>query len=212
MKKSTTFHLFLCVTRSILLLSWLAALPVSGQVSTGQISGMVKDSAGGLLPGVTVLVTNEQTSLQRSATADNDGYYLVSNLRPGSYSVRIEQNGYKTFVRNKIQLTAGDRVDVSPLLQPGAIAETVTVLAGGGQVQTESGTVEQLIDGSQVRDIALNGRNLVQLLMTVPGVATTNDTFDRGGIATGGLADFTVNGMRTTSNAFTVDGGANQDI
>ncbi|MBA3714845.1 MAG: carboxypeptidase regulatory-like domain-containing protein [Pyrinomonadaceae bacterium] len=196
---STLFFLMLCAVTTV------------AQVSTGQISGTVKDPSGAAIPLASVNVVDEQTSFARHATTDGDGFYLVSNLPPGSYQVRVEQQGFKSFVRSGIQLTAGDRADISPALEVGNVSEVITVSTQGELVDTESGTVGQLVDGSQVRDLALNGRNPAQLLMLIPGVAVTTDQFDRGGIAVGGVGDFYVNGSRSTSNSVTVDGGSNQD-
>lgn len=184
---------------------------MSAQLTTGQLSGTVRDSSGAVLPGVKIEVTNQQTSLNRAAFADKEGYYVVPNLPVGSYVLRVERSGFKAYSQSRIQVTAGERLDVNPTLEVGNTSETVSVTAQGETVETESGTVGSLIDGSQVRDLALNGRNAAQLLMLLPGVTTGTDQFDRGSIAFGGVGDFYVNGTRSTSNAVTIDGGSNQD-
>ena len=168
-------------------LLWLWGITVPAQVTTGQISGTVKDPSGAAVPSVSVTVVDEQNSLTRRATTDADGFYLVSNLPAGSYQVRVEQQGFKSFVRSGLQLAAGDRADIGPALEIGDVAEVVTVSTEGELVNTESGTVGQLVDGSQVRDLAINGRNPAQLLMLVPGVTVTTDQYDRGGIAFGSV-------------------------
>ena len=187
------------------------ALNAAGQVTTSQISGVVKDSSGAPMAGVTVRVVNEQNSLRRDGVSGSEGFYVVSNLPPGEYRVRVEHAGFKTFERDHIAVSAGDRADVSPSLEVGSTSEVVTVVAQGEQVETESGTVGRLVDGDQVRDLALDGRNLIQMVMLLPGVVATTDQFDRGGIATGSVADFNFNGTRATSTSVTVDGGSNQD-
>jgi len=196
---------------AVLLCAALSGAAASAQVITGQISGTVKDAAGAPLVGVTVVVINQQTTLQRKATTDEDGFYLVSNLPPGGYRVRVEQQGFKAYTEDDVQLTAGARASVNPSLQVGEVSETVTVAAAGENVQTDNGSVGQLIDGSQVRELSLNGRNLMTLLMVVPGVAVTTDEFDRGGMTYGSIGSYNVNGLRATSNAVTLDGGYNQD-
>ena len=195
----------------ILLVSELCTGSASAQVISGQISGIVKDASDAPLPSVTVSIVNEQTTLERTAVTDTDGFYLITNLPPGSYRVRVEQQGFKAYTVDNIQLTAGNRLSINPTLQVGELSETVTVVAQGEQVQQDSGSVGQLIDGSQVRDLSLNGRNLMTLLMVVPGVAVTTDEFDRGGMTFGSIGSFNVNGLRATSNSVTVDGGYNQD-
>ena len=184
---------------------------VSAQVIGGQISGIVKDPSNAPIPGAAISVVNLQTAFERTAITDNDGFYLVTNLPPGSYRVRVEQPGFKTYAEDNIQLTSSDRVSINPVLRIGEVRETVTVSAAGEKVERDSGSVGQLIDGSQVVDLALNGRNLIQLLMVVPGVAVTTDEFDRGAMTFGSIANYNVNGLRATSTAVTVDGGYNQD-
>ncbi len=200
-----------CAALLILFVAVLFNATTSAQVITGQISGIVKDKTGAALPGVTVTVINQQTTLERTAATDQDGFYLVTNLPPGSYRVRVEHRGFKTYSGDNIQLTAGERVSVNPALEVGELTETVTIAAAGEKVESESGSVGQLIDGSQVRELSLNGRNLMTLLMVVPGVAVTTDIFDRGGMTYGSIGTYNVNGLRSTSNAVTVDGGYNQD-
>ena len=189
----------------------LCRAEASAQIITGQISGTVKDASGAALPGVRVTVSDQQTSLQRTATSDSDGFYLVTNLPPGSYRVRVEHSGFKNWEQSNLQLNAGDRLNVNPDLQIGAVTETVTVAATGEKVETDNGSVGQLIDGNQARDLSLNGRNLMTLLMIVPGVAVTTDIFDRGGMTYGSIGTYNINGLRSTSNSVTVDGGYNQD-
>lgn len=182
-----------------------------GQVTSADISGTVLDSSGAAVPGVTVSITNEQTMLQRKTTTDSQGFYLATNLPPGSYAVKMTGTGFKVNERKGIRLSAGDRVNVSPVLAVGSLSEVVTVNAQGQEVETDSGTVGRLVDGSQVRDLALNGRNGLQLLMLQPGVVFTIDQFDRGDFAFGGVANVYVNGMRSESNYYTADGAYNMD-
>jgi hypothetical protein len=158
-----------------------------------------------------VQIVHQQTSLGRTVSTNADGFYVAPNLQPGSYRVRIEGNGFKAYERSNIELTAGDRVDVSAALAVGAVTETITVEARGESVETDNPTLGRLVDGEQVRELALNGRNLVQMVMLLPGVVSTTDQFDRGGIATGSVADIIINGTRSTSTSVTVDGGSNQD-
>ena len=187
------------------------AMPGFAQVTTGQISGVVKDSSGGVVPNAAVHVVSRETALDRTGATNADGFYAVLDLQPGTYSVRIEHQGFKTVERSGIELTAGDRVDVSPALEVGNVAEVVTVSGRGEQVETDNGTVGRLVDGEQIRELSLNGRNLIQLTMLLPGVVTTTDQFDRGSVAQGNISNFVFNGVRSTSTSLTVDGGGNQD-
>ncbi len=180
----------------ILLVMVLCIGIAPAQVTSGQISGIVTDASGAPLPSVTVGIVSDQTTIERTAVTDDDGFYLITNLPPGGYRVRVEQQGFKVYTEDNIQLTAGNRLSINPSLQVGELSETVTVVAQGEQVQQDSGSVGQLIDGSQVRELSLNGRNLMTLLMVVPGVAVTTDEFDRGGMTFGSIGSFNVNGLR----------------
>lgn len=193
------------------LLFFLFAVSGWTQVTTGQIFGTVRDSSGAQLPETTVRVTGENVAASRDIVTNNEGFFLFSNLPPGFYRMEVTRSGFKSFTRSGIVITAGQRVEANTALQLGELSEKVDVTAQGASVETASGAVGQLIDGSQTRDIALNGRNLTQLLMVLPGVATTTDEFDRGGISFGNFGSFNVNGLRATSMQATVDGGLNQD-
>jgi len=193
-----------------LLWSAMAASAV-GQVTTGQISGSVRDASRAIVANADVSVVNQDTGAERKTTSSSAGLFVVPDLQPGTYRVAVAQTGFKTFEQSEVHLSSGDRVDVSAVLQLGSVSDKVTVTASAAQVETESGTVGHLIDGSQIVDLQLNGRNLAQLLMLLPGVATGTDQFDSGSMLYGSTNDFYVNGSRSTSNAVMVDGGFNQD-
>jgi TonB-dependent Receptor Plug Domain. len=182
-----------------------------GQAINGELYGTVLDPNGAAVPAAPVVVTSEDTGIKRTAQSSPEGLYAVSGLRPGAYRVSVEMSGFKHYQKSKIVLTAGSSVQADLPLVLGNTSERIDVVAEGETIDTSSGTVGQLIDGSQLRDIALNGRNVSQLLMVLPGVVATTDEFDRGGIGFGSFGDFNVNGMRATQMSATVDGGSNQD-
>lgn len=180
-------------------------------MTTGEVYGTVLDPNRAAVPAAPIVVTAEDTGVKRRAQSSAEGLYVVSGLQPGVYRVSVELAGFKHYEKSKIVITAGSRVEVYLPLALGSTSERIDVVAEGETVETSSGTVGQLIDGSQLRDIALNGRNVAQLLMVLPGVVATTDEFDRGGIGFGSFGDFNVNGMRATQMSATVDGGSNQD-
>jgi hypothetical protein len=193
----------------LLFLLFAAALPA--QTTTGQIFGTTTDPTQSAVAGVEIAVVNEASGVRRQVTSSAEGFYLAANLEPGRYRVEAAKAGFKQFVRAGITLTAGERVEAKVQLALGDVTERVDVRDTGATIETASGAVSQLVEGAQLRDIALNGRNIVQLLMVMPGVASTGDEFDRGGIAFGNFGGFNVNGMRSTSMQTTLDGGNNQD-
>ena len=181
------------------------------QVSVGQISGTVMDAAGAAVPGATVIVTNEATNAARSVATDENGFYVVTNLPIGSYSVAAERQSFKRIVKTGYNLTADARLTIDFALEPGEISETVQVTAAVGEtVNTTSGEVSRTIDAEQVVNLALNGRNYIQLASLIPGapLASANQ-FDPVAQTTELGAAQSVNGNRGDSNNLTVDGGYN---
>jgi hypothetical protein len=192
-----------------LLLVALASFDTSAQTVVGRISGTVRDPAGAVVPGATVTVTNAATNLERTVKSDDDGFYTVTNLPVGTYTLSVEQAGFKKAVQTDIALTADARLTIDPALETGQVSETVQVSTAVGEtVNTTSGEVARVVDSQQVQNLALNGRNYVQLLSLVPGVALTTD--DQLELSTS-LATNTqsINGNRGQMTNMTVDGGTN---
>ena len=142
----------------------LCAGTLHAQTVTGRISGAVRDASNAVVPGATVSVIHEGTQIVRTARADDAGFYVVTNLPPGDYSVAVEHRGFKTFVASGNVLVADGRLTVDATLETGAVTETVTVTAEAGEtVNTTSGEIARVVDGDQAQSLALNGRNFLQL-------------------------------------------------
>jgi hypothetical protein len=183
----------------------------SGHAQTifGRISGTVKDSAGANIPSATITVTNLANNLVRTAATDENGFYTLTNLPPGAYSVEAVSTGFKRAEQSGVSLAADARLTIDFTLEAGQVTETVQITAVAGEtVNTTSGEVARVIDSQQVQSLALNGRNYVQLLSLIPGVALTTD--DQLELSTS-LATNTqsVNGNRGQMTNMTVDGGTN---
>jgi hypothetical protein len=197
-----------CLCAALLLLA-LAGFETNAQTVVGRISGTVRDASGAVVPGATVTVTNVATNLERTVKTDDEGFYTVTNLPVGTYVVSVEQSGFKKAVQTGIALTADARLTVDPTLEAGQVSETVQVTTAVGEtVNTTSGEVARVVDSQQVQNLALNGRNYVQLLSLIPGVALTTD--DQLELSTS-LATNTqsINGNRGQMTNMTVDGGTN---
>lgn len=180
---------------------------------TAQISGQVTDPSGKVVPGVSIAATNMDTGLRRAATTNDDGYYLMAAMQPGEYEVTAAKEGFKTLSQTGLRLVTDARLRVDFKLALGAVSQSITVAdTAGERVDLDTGSVGRMVDGEQAREIALNGRNLVQLMMLMPGVATTTDDFSTGTTTyNGSVANFIVNGQRAESTNVTVDGGSNTD-
>jgi Carboxypeptidase regulatory-like domain len=183
----------------------------SAQTLVGQISGTVSDTSRAVLPGVTVSVTNNETQAVRVTQTDVAGAWIVTNLPPGGYTVTAELPGFKKAVLSGFLLSADGRLRADITLDVGGLAETVEVVSvRGDTVNRTSGEIARTIDGNQVRDLALNGRNYVQLASLVPGAALLND--DQLDLTTSlSTSGQSINGNRPVSNSLLVDGGTNND-
>jgi len=199
------------ICRHLLALACAGALlagPVHAQSVTGRISGSVRDASNAVVTGATVTITNQATRIPRTTRTDDEGFYVVTNLPPGDYTVAVEHTGFKTFVTSGNVLVADGRLTVDAALEAGQVTETVTVTAGAGEtVNTTSGEIARVVDSEQVQSLALNGRNFLQLATLVPGAPLLD--FDAIAQTTGGGGAIAVNGSRGDSNNLTVDGGFN---
>jgi hypothetical protein len=180
------------------------------QTITGRISGTVTDSNGAAVPGVAVKIINEATQQSRNVTADPNGFYVATNLQVGNYSVTIEHRGFKRTTKTGYTLVADGRLTVDFALEAGAVTETVEVVATSGEtVNSTSGEVARVIDRAQVQELALNGRNYLQLTTLIPGAPLLTD--DPLALMTDLGVNQPINGNRGNTNLLTVDGGFNLD-
>lgn len=193
----------------VLLLTLIVCSSTPGQTVVGRISGTVQDANGASVPNASVKVTNNATNAERTATTDESGFYTVTNLPVGTYTIEAEQKGYKKALVSGQNVTADARLTVDLKLEAGEVSETVEIVAAAGEtVNTTSGEVARVIDRQQVQNLALNGRNYIQLLSLVPGVALLND--DQLELTTSlATGNQSINGNRGQTNNVTVDGGFN---
>ncbi|PYX97889.1 MAG: TonB-dependent receptor [Acidobacteria bacterium] len=192
--------------------AWMAVVrSVAAQMTiTGRFSGTVVDTSGAAIPGVTVAVVNLGTGLTRTVTTDARGFYVVTDLPVGNYSLAAEQKSFGREIRTGYHIDPDARVTVDFTLKPGAVTETVEVTGTGETVNTTSGEISRVVDAQQVETLPLNGRNYGQLVTLMPGAAVTDE--DEMAVTTGLTASpFSVNGIRSDQNLHTVDGGFNLD-
>ena len=182
----------------------------SAQSIFGRISGTVTDAQGGAVAGVRVTIVNEETKLERQTTTDSNGYYVASDLPVGVYSVIAEQAGFKTLKKTGNDLDAGARLTIDLSLTIGEMSQKIEVADIAETVNTISGEIARTIDANEVKDVALNGRNYMQLLSLIPGVAIQTD--DELNLTTSlATNNQSVNGNRNDSSSLSVDGGFNLD-
>jgi Carboxypeptidase regulatory-like domain/TonB-dependent Receptor Plug Domain len=186
------------------------------QEVTGTILGTVTDSSGAVVPQARITITNVgRNTTERSLRTSSSGSYTAPLLPIGTYSVKIEAKGYKTYTETNIVLNVNDKLSVSPALTIGNITETVTVEANALQVDTQSAAATGLITGTQIRELALQSRNYEQLVALMPGVSSDIGDFLYAGVsAPSGATNetaFSLNGSFGTQNNWSVDGADNVD-
>ncbi len=178
--------------------------------TTGQIAGSVTDQSGGVIPGASITITQVETGAKRTVVSTDDGNYRALNLAIGVYSVVITKAGYKETSVSNVVVNVDNitRQDVS--LQTGGVSEVVNITADAIQIETQTGTVGEVVSGEQVRELPLNGRSFTQLTQLQPGVSAANN-FDSKSKGLFGGVDFSVNGNSGQSNLFLTDGANNND-
>jgi hypothetical protein len=192
----------------------LATTTGLGQSTSGSITGTVKDGAGAPVPDAAVLVTNPATNLTRKVMTNSAGVFTATQLPPGNYTVTVEKTGFKKLEKTSIILNAIDLINAGDFtLDVGAVTDTVTVSAEAARIEIQSETGERsgLVTGTQIKDLALNGRNYQDFLRTLPGVITGTVTGSQTSSSTGRLGDYSVNGTRTNQKELTVDGSSDID-
>src|SRR6266566_8219793 len=164
----------------------LCSTPVLAQITTGTVSGNVKDAQGGVIPGATVVLISETRGTKSTPALTNEtGNFVFPNVTPDTYTVEVTLDAFKTVKRAGITVSGGDRVGIPPLtLEPGAIAETVTVIAESPLVQTQSGERSIAITSTQIENLPITRGNFTNLTAFTPGVVQTGAS--AGGTRLGG--------------------------
>jgi hypothetical protein len=194
----------------------ISVTPAISQQVSGSMAGTVVDSSGAAVANATITIRNlDKNVVIRTVKTDKNGNYSAPLLPIGKYAVTAEAAGFKKITQTAITLNEGDKLTVSPKLEPGAVETEITVQDSGAQIETQSAQAASVISGTQVRELALNGRNWSQLIVLAPGVSDAGnaDQFAVGAVAPQGtnLMTFTMNGGRREHNNFMVDGADNVD-
>lgn len=138
--------------------------------TTGSISGTVKDPSGAVMAGATVIATETSTNVESKTMTDEKGFYAFPSLPVGRYSIKAEQTDFGTQVRNNLQVDTNSALVVDVTMQMAERVEEVTVLESATQVETASTQMGELVTGTQMTSVALNGRSYTDLLTLQPGI------------------------------------------
>src|SRR6266550_710015 len=187
---------------AVLLLLFLSAPVLRAQVDTGTILGTVTDASGAPINGAKVALTNEGTSAALSTITATDGGYKFTPVKIGRYKLTASFQGFQTITQTNVPVNVGADVVVNFALKPGSVTEVIEVSSAPPVLETQSGSVGQVVDSRNVNDLPLNGRNFTFLAQLAAGVNSPQaDT--RGNAASGAFA---ANGNRPAQNNYLLDG------
>jgi hypothetical protein len=178
------------------------------QTSTGKVVGVVQDSSGGVLPGVSIVIKNLGTGTSRDTVTDDRGQFEVSGLAPGRYEVDAELQSFRKFSQSPVSVQVNQETRVNPTLSVGAVSETLTVTAEGLMVQTTTSSVGKVVDEKQILELPLSGRNFADLGLMTPGVTTRGQSTSAGT----STSSFYVHGQRNDANNFLLDGVSDNSL
>ena len=159
------------------------------QTESARISGRVADLSGAVIVGAGCEITNIETNVSTSTTTNQDGIYVIPDLRPATYRLTIQKEGFRTVVQPRLQLYVQDAVNENFTLAIGPTSESITVVNFG--LQTDSASVSTVVDDQFVQNMPLNGRSFQSLMAVVPGIVFTSSSVE-------GAGQFSVNGHTAT--------------
>jgi Carboxypeptidase regulatory-like domain/TonB dependent receptor len=179
---------------------------VFAQSPNGSIRGIVLDSDAKSIAGAEVIVVNDATGVKYVTSTNAEGLYAVENLPPGPYRIQVSKFGFKGIIKPDLIVNVQDALSLNFTLPIGASNVTVTVEGGSPMINTTDASVSTVVDRNFVENMPLNGRSFQDLILLTPGVVTNNAT--AGAASPGQSGEFSVNGQRTESNYYTVDGAS----
>jgi len=181
-------------------LSVLAASPLAQGGATSSITGVVVDSTGGAIPGVTITAKNDATSGSNVVVSATNGTFTIPSLPVGKYTLTVTLQGFKTAILKDVTVTLGGPANVKPVLEIGGLSETVVVEGATKIVQTQSAAANSTVDTNQILNLPVGSRSSLDFVQFLPGVQTA-----------GGIRDSTVAGLPQSAINMTLDGVSIQD-
>ena len=150
-----------------------AAFGATAFGQTAQVTGRINDQGGAVIQSARVTVTNEGNGFKRETTSNDEGYFTVPSLLPGTYQVSVQKDGFKPVLQTGLVLQVEQVARLNYTLQTGTVSETVEVQSGAVALDSESASIGQIVTRRQVNDLPLNGRNFLQLLFIGAGAVET---------------------------------------
>ncbi|HEV2233342.1 MAG TPA: carboxypeptidase-like regulatory domain-containing protein [Terriglobia bacterium] len=200
----------------VICITFVCPLATQAQVATASINGTVTDSSGAVVPAANVILKNVATNVERSTVTNDSGNYVLVDIPPGRYTLRVAKEGFTSASQSEFELYVNQTSTYDFALRVGSTTQTVTVEATAAALQTSTSELGAVITGRAVSELPLNGRNFTQLLNLTPGVSTVNvaqnassQQFD--GNTVGSFSFPSINGQTNRSNFFLVDGLNDQE-
>src|SRR3984893_9466975 len=197
----------------ILLLCVGLVLPGSARgQATAVVKGTVYDTSGGVFPDATVVLHNKATSLDRITATNGAGIYVIPDVQPGEYDLKVSKQGFKSAIHSNINLVVNQTATFDIILATGSITESITVAAEAVSLETATSELGVAVVREQVNDLPLNGRNFTQFFNLTPEASTVNVSQTAptgGGIWSNPIGTFSyrsINGQPTRSNLYLLDG------
>jgi hypothetical protein len=191
----------------------LAPSPAAAQVTTGTLVGTVRDP-NGIVPGASVVVREVNKGTSDTYVTDETGSYTAPFLSPGTYSVEVNVQGFKKWVREGVILQVNQRARVDVTLEIGGIEETTTVTAEAPLLRTDSSEVGTVIEERAIKELPLNGRNFATLVYLTPGITPGQANENLSGASTfnpRGASNFNALGHQANANGWLIDGIDNNE-
>ncbi len=208
--------------KGTLLLGWLAcfsltcALGVRAQEYRGSLSGTVSDPTGAAIPGAKVTARDNATNAQLTVGTSSQGTYTIPDLDPGTYTVTVAAMGFRTLVRNNVQIRAGVPLGLDLPLQVGNMSQTVTVTSESPLLITDTGSGGTVLNSDLVGTLPLLGSNVLSLINTTSGnshVSAFPDHLSERPFDNGGMDGYSINGgpQGGNNNSYLLDGAPNNN-
>src|SRR4029078_7217117 len=186
----------------------LVSTAAFAQGATAALTGVVIDKDGGVIPGATVVVKNNATGVSTTVVTNSDGAYSLPALDPGTYTVTISLQSFKTASYNDVRLLQGQTATLKTTLEVGAITDTVVVKSETSLVRTQSPTVSSTITHEFIQNVPRSDRSVLSFMIFLPGVDTPGS--NSRGSTISGLPQHTINilidGVSTENNLMSGDG------
>src|ERR1700722_8684445 len=187
--------------------------PLLAQTSTGTITGRVTDSSGAIVVGASVQLTSTERGTVSTTKTNDAGLYVFPTVQPGQYSLSIQKEGFKQAEVVKLTVDVGAQLENDFKLEVGSVKEAVTVESESSLVDTVSSAVSSVVTGAPIEDLPLNGRDTLQLALTVPGVTPSIVGINSGNAASGVPGgEFTIAGGRDNAITYLLNGGDNTSV